>query len=193
MIFWMIQMLETEEKRDLAEQIFLENEKRMYTIANNILRNHHDAEEAVMDAMVRIMNHIQNFLPLPPEERTALLIVYTRNVAKDIYRRNQKKQALSLTIFEDESFENSKQLDLPDESEDVTAMVLRKEQMEEVKKAFEQLSEEQRDVLYLNIFYEYDFRTIGTVLGIRDDAARARLCRARRKLEKLLGETYGSK
>lgn len=50
------------------------------------------------------------------------------------------------------------------------------------------LPEIYRDVLLLKVEYEYTDREIAKILGIKTDTVSKRLERARRQLEKLLGE-----
>lgn len=54
-----LQMLETPEKKSLFEQIYLEYRGLMYHVAYEILHNDQDAEDAVHQAFVKIVENIK--------------------------------------------------------------------------------------------------------------------------------------
>ena len=62
----------------------------MYNEAYSILRNRADSEDAVMEAMVRIIRSEEKFRPLGCNDMRALAVIYVRNTAIDIYNRNRK-------------------------------------------------------------------------------------------------------
>lgn len=64
-------------------------EQKMYHIAYAILHDSYQAEDAVMDAFVRLLEH--NYRIDDPESDTAkrLVISVTRSASIDLYRKNQ--------------------------------------------------------------------------------------------------------
>jgi RNA polymerase sigma factor (sigma-70 family) len=54
--------------------------------------------------------------------------------------------------------------------------------------AMSELNDDERDTLLLRYFKNHDFRTVGTALGISDDAAQKRVSRAIERLRELLGK-----
>lgn len=60
-----------------------------------------------------------------------------------------------------------------------------------VREALASLSEEQREALRLRVIEERDYPDVASALGIREDAARARVSRALRALNARLGELEG--
>lgn len=54
-----LQMLETPEEKSLFEQIYLEYRGLMYHVAYEILHNDQDAEDAVHQAFVKIVENIK--------------------------------------------------------------------------------------------------------------------------------------
>lgn len=71
-------------------------EQKMYHIAYAILHNSFQAEDAVMDAFVRLLEH--NYRIEDPESDTSkrLVISVTRSAAIDIYRKNQRTSSKML-------------------------------------------------------------------------------------------------
>lgn len=57
-----LQMLETPEEKSLFEQIYLEYRGLMYHVAYEILHNDQDAEDAVHQAFVKIVENIKKMM-----------------------------------------------------------------------------------------------------------------------------------
>ncbi len=84
-------IIESEEERKSAEAIYNLCSKTMYKVAYGIVNNSYDAEDAVMDALKRMILNIKKFYPLPDEEKMALAVIYVRHAAIDIYNGNAKR------------------------------------------------------------------------------------------------------
>ena len=80
----------TDEERPAA-RVWAEAKDAMYREACRILRNRPDAEDAVMDAMERIVKNESKFSGLGCNDSVALAVIYVRNTAIDLYRENQKR------------------------------------------------------------------------------------------------------
>ena len=83
---------------DLAALLYTRYRQKMYAVAFGILHREADAEDAVADAVVRMLRHIGQFTELPEENtddlphrdrNEALLCIYTRHAAIDILRRRK--------------------------------------------------------------------------------------------------------
>ena len=83
---------------DLAALLYTRYRQKMYAVAFGILHSEADAEDAVADAVVRMLRHIgqftepleENTADLPHRDRNeALLCIYTRHAAIDILRRRK--------------------------------------------------------------------------------------------------------
>ena len=61
-----LQMLETPEEKSLFEQIYLEYRGLMYHVAYEILHNDQDAEDAVHQAFVKIVENIKKIVGVKP-------------------------------------------------------------------------------------------------------------------------------
>ena len=90
-VFPLMRMIPTEEEKNTAEKIWEEHCPRMYAAAFSVLKNREDSEDAVMDAMSRIIGNIDRFAELDGNSIAALVTVYTRNTAIDIYKKEQTR------------------------------------------------------------------------------------------------------
>lgn len=67
-----LQMLETPEEKSLFEQIYLEYRGLMYHVAYEILHNDQDAEDAVHQAFVKIVENIKQLMIRCVQKRMAM-------------------------------------------------------------------------------------------------------------------------
>ena len=58
-----LSMIKDETERELVRSLYEANEQIMYNIAYNILHNRTDAEDAVQDSFVRVINHLEKRNP----------------------------------------------------------------------------------------------------------------------------------
>ncbi|MBQ9383901.1 MAG: sigma-70 family RNA polymerase sigma factor [Ruminiclostridium sp.] len=170
-----LSMVETEEQRSLVEQLYCEYEQVMYRTAFNVLHNTQDAEDAVHEAFMRIITGLEKVNGIEPAKRGSYVIIVTKNIAIDLYRRNRKQvdtDALSG--------------DIPDTKHDVEREVFGKYGCEELNSALSRLSDTQREVLIMRYFHNDSTEDIADALGISPEAVRVRLHRARNALYGLL-------
>ena len=63
-----LQMLDTPEEKIRFEQIYEKYRGLMYHVADNILHNRQDAEDAVHNAFLQIIKHFKKFQSAPVNE-----------------------------------------------------------------------------------------------------------------------------
>lgn len=144
----------------------------MYREAYRILSDKADAEDAVMDAMCRVIKNEEKFSALECNEICSLAVIYVRNTAIDIYNARHRnpypiEEALPFTCHDE----------APDEV--VSAVEVEKHML----RLIEQLPEALRDVMLLKYHYGYKNSEISTVLGLENGTVRTRISRARRYLK----------
>ena len=76
-----------ETKQKALEELYNTHSVRMYNSAYKILENKHDAEDALQDTFIKIYKNIDKFMSLSGDDLILLIIIYTRNTARDIRRR----------------------------------------------------------------------------------------------------------
>lgn len=188
MIIQLILAIKDDEQRSVVEQIYNDYYHLMYQNAYNILGNHHDTEDAVMETFIRIIDNADKFVLNSRNEIIALTVIYTRNAAKTLYNRRNKRSSVSLTVYSDEDSFEEKQLDIEDKGESLERLAINKETMQILSQALSQLPDEQRDSVMLKYYYGHRYSEIGKELGITENAARARVFRAKENLRELLGD-----
>lgn len=142
----------------------------MFKTAYAILKNDADAEDAVMDAMCRIVKNIAKFENLNDIEIRALSSVYVRRTAIDIYNKNKKLPEQLDECFDIEAID----------SDQCGCLA--------VLKAINTLPSSYRDILLLRCKFDMSDRDIAETLGISHSAVRTRFSRGRAMLMKKLIE-----
>ena len=164
---------------DLAALLYTRYRQKMYAVAFGILHSEADAEDAVADAVVRMLRHIGQFTE-PPEEdaadlphrdrNEALLCIYTRHAAIDILRRRKPD-----TPLEDAP-------DVPDPTPLPEDAVVAAENVEELRRAIDRIKPDFREVILLRYAHDMSVAAIAQALDIHEVTVRTRLLRGKKAL-----------
>ena len=188
MLFYIFLQTLDEKNQDFVEGIFEENKKRIFEIANAILKNRHDADEIVDEVMINVIKNVEKFVQSDGNEILAQLVIYTRNAAINCYNAKKRRSAheVSLTyINEDGEYED---IEVTDDISDIDDVLLSKENAEKIKKYLKQLTQEQQDAIMLVFELGYSNVEAATVLGISPNAVGMRLFKAKKKLLEIGGD-----
>ena len=132
----------------------------MLRLAYSLLNNVPDAQDVCQEALLKRLDHADDFESR--EHERAWLIRVTINLCKNLRRSPWRTRTVGLdTVAEQAAFQ-------PEEGG----------VLEEVQ----QLPAKYREVLVLYYYMGYDTNEIADILGIRAEAVRARMSRARQKL-----------
>jgi RNA polymerase sigma-70 factor (ECF subfamily) len=149
-----------------------------YTLARYLMRDPHDAEDAVQDACLRALRYFDTFRG---GDARAWLLAIVRNRCHTIRqdRRNVRDRAAVVfdeTLHTDES-----------DAEPADAAALRVATRESLEEALRRLPEEFREVIVLRELQELSYREIGEITGVPIGTVMSRLSRARHRLQRVLG------
>ena len=170
-----------EDDRDFVSGIFEEYGKQMYSIALDILKNEHDADDALQETMYKIIKYVDKFADDDKSKiRNKIMIglrASIRNTSFRQYRKQQNKNKHERDFF----YESDE-----DESAIVDDIVIKGEDCRKIKDALLGLSSDLQDTV--NLVYYCDFSCVEAAmfLGITDNAVRNRLYQARKKLKEVL-------
>lgn len=147
----------------------------LYRFALCTMKNSHDAEDAVSEAVMNAYEHIASLR----SEESFRSWIFT--ILVNVCKKRLKKQARQ-TVKEDAAFfEREEETELGKSPEYELSM--------DLKKAFSVLSEEERAVIGLSVFSSYRSEEIGRMLGLKDSTVRSKRKRALRKMEILLKDS----
>ena len=177
--------IENEQDRSFVEWIYETYEKKMYADALEILKDHHDAEDCVHEAVRKIIDALPSFRDAEDKGSLGGLVAITcRNCAVNMFRKRERLQEHVVSIGDlMEVVPSFKTENLYDEADDARKIVISEENCRYIQSLIESLDEKYRDVLLLRC-KGLSYAQIGTLLGITEETARQRMVRGRRLLIK---------
>jgi len=161
------------------EQLMLPHLDAAYNLACWLLRDPHDAEDAVQDACLRAQRAFDRFRGA---DARAWFLTIVRNVCYSRMRQNRRGP-------EEVAFEEDVHGSTHD-SADANAVEWNEAKSEMLRRALESLPGEYREVIVLHEIEGLAYREIARVAGIPIGTVMSRLARARARLQtELLNQT----
>ena len=171
MLAFYLSLVDSEEDKSKVEQIYYQYRNLMFYVARDVLRYEKLAEDAVHQAFIRIINHLDGVEEIVSHKTRCFVVIVVRNIARTMY--DKRKRELGFVEAEEaqgHEFAHRKNV----EAEVITQMTV-----DDIKQQIEKLPRIYRDVMVMRYFYEKDEREISHLLGISYAATRKRLQRAR--------------
>lgn len=167
MLLLYLQMLDTPEEKVRFEQIYVEYRGLMYRVAEKILHNRQDAEDAVHNAFLRIIKKFSKFQKAPAEELAPQIVVITKNEAISILRKRKDTAPL-------EDWEG-----FAEKAESVT-------DYHALVDTFANLPQTYRATMEMKILLGYSDGEIASKLGLSKKAVSVRISRGRQLLRNIV-------
>ena len=166
------QMLETADERLKIEEIFHTYGNLMFHVANKILNNDHDAEDAVQQAMFAIYQNLEKFSEIKCPKSRSFIVTIVERKAIDLYRAKQRN---AVVPFEEE-FINVPAPSVVDAAAERT----------DLAKAMAMLPTRYRELLFLKFDNGYSEREIAVMCSMTEANVKKTIQRARKKLKSIL-------
>lgn len=160
-------MIDAPEERTKFEELYLKYRNLMFYIANGILQNQHDAEDAVYQAFLAMLKHLDKISEVESPKTRSYVVIIVERKAIDILRLKKKVNEVELN----EEI-TGRQIPLPGEGGLADAMA--------------KLPANYRDVLLLKYDNGFSTKEIAHVLGITDSGVRKLIARAKMALKVML-------
>lgn len=158
-----LSMIETSEDRDLFEAIYIQYRYLMLHVANKILQNHHDAEDAVHEAFIAIIKNIKKFSDVESPKTRSLIVLIVERKAIDILRKKHKENLAEI-------------------NEDIIGIEVPAPGDLGIADVIVRLAANHREVLLMRYDIGLTNREIAILLGITESGVRKLLGRAKREL-----------
>ena len=166
------QMLATADERLKIEEIFHTYGNLMFHVANKILNNDHDAEDAVQQALFTIYQNLEKISEIKCPQSRSFIVTIVERKAIDLYRTKQRN---TVVLFEEEF------INVPAPSV-VDAVAERTD----LAKAMAMLPTRYRELLFLKFDNGYSEREIAVMCSMTEANVKKTIQRARKKLESIL-------
>ena len=173
MLAVLLSLIDDEPSRTLFEQVYLCHVHTMIRVARNVLHDYMLAEDAVHDAFLHIMDHLDAITEVGSTRTRAYVVLITRNVAINYFRKQKRRAEFNLDEFADY---------LSTEQPDPEVVLMQKEKSQELLTSISRLKPALADVLSLKVVFGYSDDEIARLRDITPSNVRVRLHRARRSL-----------
>ena len=162
-----LQMIESEEDKSKFEKLYNQYRHLMFSVANKILNNQYDAEDAVHQAFVSIIDNLDKIKEVDCPKTKAYVVIITENKAIDIIR--SKKH-----IIEDELIDTLYGIEIPMPGDGGLADAMAK------------LPARYREVLLLRFDNGYKTKEIAKMMNMTEGSMQKLIWRAKDALHKQL-------
>lgn len=166
-----LSLLDGEAEKRKFERLYLDYRQTMYYIAYHILKHRSGAEDAVHQAFMRVIDHLDQIDENDYRKTRGFLVTVTEHIAIDMYRKRKKEHTLSY-----------------EELEYSVADTAGAGSTREVWQAIDLLPLNYSTVLRLKFSHGYTNEEIAEILHITEENVRQRISRARKKLAEILEE-----
>jgi RNA polymerase sigma-70 factor (ECF subfamily) len=166
MIVYM-QLIESDEDKSKFEQIYLKYRNLMFYVARKILSNQQDAEDAVHQAFVSIIENLEKISDVGSPKTRSYIVIIVERKAIDLIRKNEKVVSM-------ESIDAAAgiEISLPDDGS--------------ISNAFANLPARYREVLLLHYDNGYSTKEIAQMFQMKRPAVQKLLWRAKNALQEIL-------
>jgi RNA polymerase sigma-70 factor (ECF subfamily) len=172
-----LSMLDTAAEKEKFEQLYIRYKQDMFKTAYGILKNHHEAEDAVHDAFMIVIKKLSKISEVNCPQTHAYLLIIVKNLAIRIYNNRKNKP-------EEDSVNVDEIADSIDVEDEVVFNIKRKE----LERILLMLPENYYTVLFLEQYMGLSIADISDSLGISYENAKKRLQRAKTKFYQMIEE-----
>lgn len=154
------------------ERLVLPHLNDAYSLACYLLRDEHDAQDVVQDAMLRAIRYFDGFRD---GDTRAWLLAIVRNCCYTWHRRHRADR--SMVAYADA--ESSPHLH---SSADADMRAIQSSERAAINRAMTALPKEFREVIVLRELHDLSYKEMSTVIGVPIGTVMSRLARARKRL-----------
>lgn len=171
MLQYYLSMVNTDEDRDLIEDLYINYKQLMFKTAISILHNPEMSEDAVHEAFLRVINNFDIFKKYDCKKNTSYLVIIVRGIALNKLKKNYREDEL------DESFADSINVEETAETNFAYSQVL---------ECINKLSPAVKNVAYLYFVNGCSPQEIAKMLDIKVSSVYSSISRAKAILNKML-------
>ena len=164
-----LSMIETPDDKAKFERIYNRYRNLMYHVAYKVLGNHYDAEDAVHQAFVAIIRHLEKIGDIDCPETRSFIVLITERKAIDLIRTSHSEKVIPL-------------------NEDLIGIEISAPGDHGLADALAKLPAHYREVLLLRFDNGYSTKELAQMLGMTESGVRKLIGRAKNALGRMLEE-----
>ena len=165
MLLFYLSLMDSDEDKTKFEQLYHRYKRMMYGVALRMTSNPNDS-------FIKVLRHLSKIEEVSSQKTAAFLVIILRNTVLDMIVKKNKDATCSI---EDISEFKLCRDNIKDHVDQMTLVEI-----------LHNLPEKYRDILEMKALYELTDKEIADILNISHAAARKRLERARKELQKQL-------
>ncbi len=169
---------------DCFEELIDAHQQKVYNIALRMLGNEQDAFDASQEVFVKVYKNLNGF----QQNASFATWVYriATNTCLDLLRKNKERKK-EISIDSQIAFDDGEvAFQLEDTSADVEEALLKKERMQVLYQAIEQLREEHKKMIVLRELQGMSYQQIAQITGMNLGTVKSKINRARLALKNAL-------
>lgn len=174
-----ILMIENESDRSFMEALYIDHYKTMLAIARKYVNSTQDAEDVVSRAIISLIEKVDLLKTFDEKTQRAYIFITVKRIAFSHLRRQKLEKSMEPDTVE---------ALMPDDEETPEESLLRKSSVDDLRKAFRLLTENEQMLMHMKYFLDMTDEEIAEAEGILVNSVRPKLFRIRRKVEHLLRE-----
>ncbi|MEG1409434.1 MAG: RNA polymerase sigma factor [Terrisporobacter sp.] len=169
-----LSLIDDEYEKIKFKDIYNTYKKMMFYIAQKILKDEHDAHDAVQESFFKIIRNIDKINDINSLKTKGFICIIVKNTSIDIYRKLKRKNEREV-LYEDESLFETESYEY-DEIE----------MANEIEMGILKLPEKYKSVFLLKYSQGLSNKEIGNLLDIKESTVRIRILRGKEKLKEIL-------
>mgnify|MGYP003295606160 CR=1 FL=1 len=175
MIPQIIMTIEDDSERAFITHLYGKYRKLMYYTAVKYLRDHKMAEEVIHDTLITLIGKVDVLRQKEESILPAYLVVCVKRACFNCLKRKKVEKKYLEKLMSGYIWTGTDP-EMPEE------VLIRQEEILQMKKAFGALSEREQQILIYKYFMEYPDEETARLLGVKRNSVRQLLTRARRAL-----------
>ncbi len=157
------------------ERLVRENQKHVYNLALKLTGNAEDALDASQDAFLKAYQNLKSFRG---DSRVSVwLYRLTYNACMDLIKKSRRGQVTRMPTDEEGA-----ELETPDPGPGPDELIERREELESVRRALNELDPDKRIILMMREYRNMSYAEISRALGLEEGTVKSRIARARAAL-----------
>ncbi len=164
-----LQMIDLPQDKYKFEEVYITYRGLMFYVADQILHNKHDAEDAVHQAFIQIAKNIYNISAVKCPKTKHYVVTIVEHKAIDIYRKKPRLAEVEL-------------------QEEIAGISVEYQGDNGVADCITRLPARYREIILLRYYHGYSTKEIAKMFHISETNANKLLQRAKNKLEKICRE-----
>ena len=166
--------LDNDKQRNELAAFYEQYKNRFFGIAYSKLHNPEEAEDAVQEAFLRVVDNPNKYFKMSNRERLRYVDGIVRHVSVDKFNKDKKNNTVSIEDLDDNIMSEA----ISPEEKYITDASAR-----ELVQFALTLPESQRQALFMYVHQKLGYSEISKVLGISEELARKRVSNARKAIK----------